>query len=167
MSQDPSELVALTTAAHEFEGEAIAEALRAQEIPAEVFGGIAKAGLQWDIGFTDPVKVMVRRGDLGRAGAVLRAVRAESVDLDWDEVQPAGSEQAPPVPPSSHHRIATGVWTLRLLMLGWLCMLAFVAYQSRDVGYAAAGLFLLVGPAPVLLWFYKTQTRRQRPARKA
>ncbi len=116
----------LTSAASEFEAEAIAEALRAQEIPAEVFGGVAKAGLQWDIGFTDPIKVMVRRADVDRAGGVLRAVRAESVDIDWAEVQPD----------------VEGAWTPRATrpsLLARRSVLALTIFLAATAGFALFG----------------------------
>jgi hypothetical protein len=42
--------------------------------------------LQWEGGYTDPIKVMVRRADLERAAAALKRTRKESVDIDWSEV---------------------------------------------------------------------------------
>lgn len=85
MARDPDILVDLTTARTEFEAETIAEALRAQGIPAQTFA-IAGSVLQWDVAITQPIRVAVRRRDLEQARAILRAVRAESVDLDWSEV---------------------------------------------------------------------------------
>lgn len=85
MPKDPDILVDLTTARTAFEAEMIAESLRAQGIPAEAFT-IAGSTLQWDIAATQPMRVQVRRCDLERAGEVLRAIRADSVDLDWSEV---------------------------------------------------------------------------------
>ncbi|MFM9996516.1 MAG: hypothetical protein ACKVU4_12045 [Phycisphaerales bacterium] len=85
MPKDPDTLVDLTTARTAFEAEMIAESLRAQGIPAEAFT-TAGTMLQWDIAGTQPMRVQVRRRDLDAATAALRAIRAESVDLDWDEV---------------------------------------------------------------------------------
>lgn len=75
----------LTTARTEFEAEVIVQALGAQGIPAKAFS-TAGAVLQWDIASTQPIRVVVRRRDLEAARAALRAIRAESVDLDWTEV---------------------------------------------------------------------------------
>ncbi|QQS10027.1 MAG: hypothetical protein IPK69_05245 [Phycisphaerales bacterium] len=88
MGGDPDILVVLTTARTEFEAEALAEALRSRGIPAEVFGGTAASGggLQWYTAGSDPIKVMVRRGDVALAERVRVAIKADSVDLDWDEV---------------------------------------------------------------------------------
>jgi hypothetical protein len=83
--KDPDILVDLTTARTAFEAEMIAESLRAQGIPAEAFT-TAGSMLQWDIAATQPMRVQVRRRDLERARDSLRAIRADSVDLDWSEV---------------------------------------------------------------------------------
>jgi hypothetical protein len=82
MGEDPDILVPLTTARTEFEGRTIAAALAEAGVRAEVFmpGGNA---IQTD---ALPINVMVRRRDLERAGRTLRAVRQESVDIDWSEV---------------------------------------------------------------------------------
>lgn len=80
----------LTTARTEFEAEVIVQALVAQGIPAKAFS-TAGAVLQWDIAATQPIRVVVRRRDLEAARDALRAIRAESVDLDWDEVIPGAA----------------------------------------------------------------------------
>lgn len=85
MQSDPDTLVTLTTARTDFEAQTIAEALRAQGIPTEVHGIVAST-LQWDIASTDPIKVVVRREDLDRAKNTLRAIKADSVDIDWSEI---------------------------------------------------------------------------------
>jgi hypothetical protein len=85
LGSDPDILVDLTTARTAFEAEMIAESLRAQGIPAEAFT-TAGSTLQWDIAATQPMRIQVRRRDLARAAEVLRAIRAESVDLDWSQV---------------------------------------------------------------------------------
>ena len=85
MPRDPDILVDLTSARTEFEAETIAEALRAQGIPAQTFA-TAGSVLQWDVAVSQPIRVAVRRRDLDNARAILRAIRAESVDLDWSEV---------------------------------------------------------------------------------
>ncbi len=86
LGSDPDILVDLTTARTAFEAEMIAESLRAQGIPAEAFTA-AGSMLQWDIAATQPMRIQVRRRDLERASSVLRAIRAESVDIDWSEVE--------------------------------------------------------------------------------
>ena len=98
MHDDPDILVVLTTARTEFEAQTLAEALRARGIRAEVFA-TAASSLQWEAGFGDPIKIMVRRADVGEAEKVRAALKMDSVDIDWDEVDTgAGAEQddAPP-----------------------------------------------------------------------
>src|SRR5881394_1621445 len=85
MAGDPDILVPLTSARTEFEGQTIAAALEADGIPAKVFATSANM-LQWEGGYTDPIKVMVRRRDLERAAASVKRTRQESVDIDWSEV---------------------------------------------------------------------------------
>lgn len=82
METDPNALVPLTTARTDFEAETIAEALRAQGIPAEVFAAAASVMQNAAI----PVQVLVQERDLVAARNALRAIKAESVDIDWSEV---------------------------------------------------------------------------------
>ena len=114
MPHDPDILVVLTSAATEFEAQALAEALRARGVPSEVFA-TATNTLQWQAGYTDPIKVMVRRADLEAAGAIRASLKADSVDIDWDEVDtgatPAGENDARPRPSKLVTRI--GVEHLR------------------------------------------------------
>lgn len=89
--KDPDILVDLTTARTDFEAQVIVESLEAQGIPARAFT-TAGTALPLDLGSTLPMRVAVRRKDLQRAAAALRAIRAESVDIDWDEVDVGESE---------------------------------------------------------------------------
>lgn len=82
METDPNTLVPLTTARTDFEAETIAEALRAQGIRAEVFA--AAASMIQTVAV--PVQVLVQEKDLANAKNALRAIKAESVDIDWSEV---------------------------------------------------------------------------------
>jgi hypothetical protein len=82
---DPDKLVILTTARTEFEANTIATALNDDGIPAKVFTGAASV-LQLGTGSLDTVKVMVRAADRERAAARLRAIKQDSVDIDWSEV---------------------------------------------------------------------------------
>ncbi len=91
---DPDTLVVLTSTRTEFEGSAKVVALEAAGIPARMFGGASNT-LQWEGGYTDPIKVMVRRADVERAAAVLAEVRQDSVDIDWSQVD-VGDRVDPP-----------------------------------------------------------------------
>lgn len=85
MADDPDMLVTLTTARTEFEGANYVNVLKTAGIPARVFATTANT-MQWEAGYTDPIKVQVRRRDLQRAAEELRRNRQDSVDLDWDEI---------------------------------------------------------------------------------
>jgi hypothetical protein len=84
-AKDPDILVDLTTARTDFEAEVIVNALNEQGIPARAFT-TAGAMLQWEAAVSQPMRIVVRRRDFDAAKAALRAIRADSVDLDWDEV---------------------------------------------------------------------------------
>jgi len=123
MANDPDILVPLTSARSEFEAETIAESLRAQGIPAEVFGTAARTG-QWEFGINNDVKIMVRRADVDRAGEVLRAVKADSVDVDWSEVDigapPEGTADDHPqknTPRARDRRHLITAWIILLVLL--------------------------------------------------
>ncbi len=117
MPQDPEILVELTSARTEFEAETIAETLRAEGIPTEVFG-LSSRVAQWELGINTSQKIMVRRQDLTRATEVLKANKADSVDLDWSEVDvgqptPETHGRGPTVEIQS---TAGDAWKLRLIL---------------------------------------------------
>jgi len=85
MSQDPDILVVATSARNEFEGNALVAALAARGITATVFGEAA-AMMQWEAGYTDPYKVMVRREDEPAARAMIAEIRASKMDVDWNDI---------------------------------------------------------------------------------
>jgi hypothetical protein len=82
---DPDSLVVLTSARTEFEGNTVVAALEASGIPAKLFTGTATV-LQFGQYSLDTIKVMVREADRERAAAALRAIKQDSVDIDWSEV---------------------------------------------------------------------------------
>lgn len=83
MHDDPDILVNLTTASTDFEAQTIAQALEAHGVTAKVF---ANAGSTLQGAIANEIKVAVRRADLELARSVLRTIKAESVDIDWSEV---------------------------------------------------------------------------------
>jgi hypothetical protein len=85
MAPSGDELVTLTTARTELEGSLLRAVLADADIPAFVFA-TAAATVQWEGGYTDPIKVQVRAKDVERARAALAKNRQDSVDLDWNEV---------------------------------------------------------------------------------
>ncbi|MCX5689965.1 MAG: hypothetical protein NTV94_09330 [Planctomycetota bacterium] len=91
MALDPNILVVATSARNEFEGRSLVAALEAEGITATVFGQAA-ATLQWEAGYTDPYKVMVRREDEAAARQIIAELRADKSSVEWADVdvtQPA------------------------------------------------------------------------------
>jgi len=82
---DPNILVVLTSAQGEFEGNAIIAALQAQGITAKLFGQSAST-LQWEGGYTDPYKVMVRRAEAPAALEIIKTLKSEASDINWSKV---------------------------------------------------------------------------------
>lgn len=92
MGGDPDILVDLTTARTEFEAQTIANALEAHGLEAKVFANVGSV-MQWEVAVSQPIKVAVRRRDLEAARSILKTIRAESIDVDWDEVD-TGDEKS-------------------------------------------------------------------------
>ena len=80
----PDDLVTLTTKPTEFEANILVADLREARIEAIAFGTNA-AMLELSQRIT-PAYVQVRQADLERAREALKQNVADSVDLDWDEV---------------------------------------------------------------------------------
>lgn len=90
MRADPVQLVDLASVPSEFEAATIVEALRAQGIAAHHYGG-SLAGFRAEA--PGMVRVVVRRQDSERARLALRAIQADSIDIDWDEVDVGQPEE--------------------------------------------------------------------------
>ncbi|MCI0363749.1 MAG: DUF2007 domain-containing protein [Phycisphaerales bacterium] len=80
----PDDLVTLVTRPTEFEANVLVAVLQEAGIKAFAFGALATT-LHLGSRIT-PVPVQVRRADLERAKVALAQNVADSVDLDWDEV---------------------------------------------------------------------------------
>lgn len=91
MSQDPLEPIELTRVMTEFEAATITEALHAAGVLASVLGGNL-AGMRAEA--PAMATVVVRRMDLDKARDILRAVKADSIDIDWNEVDIGQPETA-------------------------------------------------------------------------
>jgi hypothetical protein len=113
---DPDMLVVLTTARTEFEAQTLAEAVRARGIRAEVFA-TAASSLQWEAGFTDPIKVMVRRADVAEAEKVRAALKMDSVDIDWDEVDTGAEAEQDDAPAKKSAQVTVFVTGLFFAMI--------------------------------------------------
>ena len=166
MSADPDTLVTLTTARTEFEGATFVAVLRDAGIAAHVFARAANM-LQWDAGYTDPIKVQVRRADLARAAEVLRKNRQDSVDLDWSEVDVGRMEPgAPPVMPG-----AMGFWErraarARVRRIGFTLLTAgFVIGMLR--GDAAAIIVVSIVTAMIIWAYWNGDPAKRAPGPRA
>jgi hypothetical protein len=122
-SADPDQLVLLTTARTEFEGRTMTAALEAQGIVARVFAASANM-MQWEGGYTDPIKVMVRRADLARAAAALKQTKQDSVDLDWSEVDVGQPEPGTVLPMPGATRLRTGTALRHVRRIGFILIFA-------------------------------------------
>lgn len=153
MSQDPDILVLLTSTRTEFEAQTIAEALRAHGIPAQAFG-TAAATAQWELGIRSEFQVMVRRRDLDEAGSVLRAIKADSVDIDWEEVD-VGADESPDTPPPLElgPKQPASPWLRRVGWAVFIGAMLLVFWELAIVAFGAA-----------LLWEYWAWSRRPEPA---
>lgn len=85
MAKDPDTLVTLLSTRTEFEGETIAEALRARGIPAVVHATSAHI-LPWPSPNFASVRVVVQAGRLDEARRLLDDVRKEAAGIDWNQV---------------------------------------------------------------------------------
>lgn len=150
LDKDLDILVGLTTARTDFEAEIIVRALEANGIPARAFT-IAGAMLQWDVAASQPMRVMVRRRDLERGADILRAVRAESVDIDWSQAEVGVEDPGEPVPPAG---ISPG-WIPTVRRIGMVLVIVGLAVWWPL--YAAA-IFLIA--AAIEFGFWKARGRR-------
>jgi hypothetical protein len=96
------DLVTLVVKPTEFEAKTLVAVLEEEGIKAVAFGA-ASAVMPLGIRIT-PVPVQVRRADLDRAKAALQMNIADSVDLDWDEVDvgPPDTGSDSPVGDAAH-----------------------------------------------------------------
>lgn len=148
---DPDQLITLTSARTEFEGSLMRSVLEDAGIRARVFATSA-AGLQWEGGYTDPIKVQVRRADLIKAAAVLKKNKQDSVDLDWADVDVGEMEPgAPPVPFGKTSFWERRAKRRRMARLGFTLLTAglLVAWIGQQ---AAIPVALFTGAAVIAYW---------------
>jgi hypothetical protein len=92
------DLALVATAESEFEAEAKAEVLRARGLKAMVAGNAPSwTGFLSISPTARGASVLVHRGDLERATDLLKQVIADSVDIDWDEVDVGEREDDVPL----------------------------------------------------------------------
>jgi hypothetical protein len=122
-----SDLAAVAETAGEFEAQAKAAILRAGVIEAMVVsnGGSWSSYLRLSspgIGAT----VLVRREDRDRARALLRETIADSVDLDWDQVDVGEREDNLPLHPVNRMPLLARIGFALAVALVATCVLAIV-----------------------------------------
>lgn len=104
MPADPDILVTLATARTEFEGAAMQSVLESEGIPARVFAGTANV-LGWEGGYSNTVRVMVRRADAVRAAEAIAVNRRTAPLVDWSQVDVGAFEDGePPTPADQRSR---------------------------------------------------------------
>jgi hypothetical protein len=100
MAKRDDDLVVLTSASSEMQAALWVSVLESHGIAA-MGPNAAATTLRWEVSSSDPFKVYVRRGDAARAKEVLARERADSVDIDWSEIDTGDTgddpERAPPV----------------------------------------------------------------------
>ena len=122
----------LTTAETEFEAEAKAEALRARGVEARVMRNAPSWTGHASISPTARgASIFVLRDDLERARTILKQVVADSVDIEWDEVDVGEREDDLPLhevgrmPPLAKVSFVVAL-AIVLLAFGWLIGMLFV-----------------------------------------
>lgn len=147
---DPAEPVTLTSASSEIEAETIAAALRERGIDARAVGGMIPLRAE----VHRETRVMVLRADLERARLALRAIKADSVDIAWDELNPGQPEG--PEPDGAAPSPRRWAWTLIFVfMLPVGLFLTFIAGgPDRDVVVRSLGPIILTVAAVMALWLF-------------
>lgn len=120
------DLAVLVTADSEFEAEAKAEALRARGIEARVARNAPSWTGHMSISPTERgASILVHRNDVERARTILQQVIADSVDIDWDEVDVGEREDDLPlhevgrIPPLAKASFILALGIV-LITLGWV-----------------------------------------------
>lgn len=128
MSQREDDLVVLTSASSEIQASLYCSILDSQGIPS-VGPNSAATTLRWEVGSTDPYRVYVRRADLERARSAISRERADSVDIDWDEVDVGdpGPGDAEPREPSARETSSARIWVGLIALLLAIAVISLVA----------------------------------------
>ncbi len=162
MPTDPDEPVILTQTRTGFEAETIVASLAAHGVEATVADA---ASAQLWFGVHCPVKVMVRQADLERARDALRAIEAESVDIDWSELDEGTPEDADEAGGAAPIR-RRSLWTVVLALLApagvFVC---YLGTRNGDVILQMMGVVTLLtaGLVAALLMAAPARVRRDAP----
>lgn len=125
---DMDQLAEAFSAKSEFEAQVKAAVLKAEGVEAFVFpGATAWMGGMEVLG--KPIPVWVRRSDVDRAMGILAQATAESVDLDWNEVDVGEEERTEATAYPTWVRLRPWV-VFAALALG--CALVFIIWTLNN-----------------------------------
>ncbi|MFZ4575435.1 MAG: hypothetical protein ACOYN0_13630 [Phycisphaerales bacterium] len=149
MNAPEQRLTLLTTASTEFEGEAVASALRAEGIPVAVFSAAART-VQWEAGYQSGAQIHVRAGDVPAASEILRRLRRDRGRINWDEVDVGEGEDLGTLPKPGPRIGGLSPWLamVRKVGVGSIVMLNLLAFVPRE---AIGGLALALVAAGVMI----------------
>ncbi len=130
MKNDPNEPVVVATAWTEAEAGIIASSLRERGIEARVFDAVGSVLSAFGPALNQPIQVVVRRSEAEHALATLRAIRQESIDIDWSQIDTGdqGPESSTKTGAGRSHR----AWPVVLVGMG-------LALGCVPVGQAVLG----------------------------
>jgi hypothetical protein len=137
MAADPDTLILLTTVRTEFEGSALCAVLEEEGIPARVFAASANM-LQWEGGYTNPIKVMVRRADAVRAAEALATNRRSARMVDWSRVDVGEFEEGDA--PSPQDPVERSMRRTRIRRAGFILMALGLALPALSVKIAIVAI---------------------------
>jgi hypothetical protein len=133
MTNDPDQMVTLTTAATEYAANITVVVLADAGIEAKAFGGLTTVlpGVFGGAPSVFGVPVQVRLGDLEQAKAALTANKRDSVDIDWDLVEVGEREDQSPLTPVGHTPLAATIalWTAILVALAGVLLAVSLAFN--------------------------------------
>jgi hypothetical protein len=137
-SSPENDLVTLVVKSNEMEAGAVEAVLDEAGIKAHVFGAIQ--GIAPLTGPNQGVPVQVRKADLERARGVLSQNVADSVDLDWDEVDVGQREDDVPIA----HRTGLPL-IVRLGQIVAALMLAMIVINAIFTGLIGVAAVIVLG----------------------
>lgn len=141
-------LVTLATARTEFEGAAMRSVLESEGIPTRVFAGTANM-LGWEGGYSNTVRVMVRRADAVRAAEAIAINRRTAPLVDWSLVDVGAFEDGEePTPVDQRRRRLARARVRRAGLLMIAATAVAPRFGPQGIALAAAAFVLVM----ILSW---------------
>ena len=130
MSTDPDTLVDIQNASSEVGASVLVEALKAEGVPAF---SVANAGawLQWEVLASQPFRISVRRQDVEKARKILQSIKADSVDIDWNEVD-VGAMADAPAPQKLPRFVKSDMMRTAMLVAGLGLVVLWMVLNARN-----------------------------------